>query len=325
MSPVRRALSLRCRAPFPPAQEAEKTPEKKALSPRQTQSSQQARPSSTAAAAPAQEKMTMSVFEIFGRDMKRAVLSGLSALAIVATVATAQGQTTDDKPYDPITLLKDLSSDLGELEQFSFETTGIFDERNDDQLIKRIVTWSVTVARPNRYAIKVVADDGDTWLGDFDGTKARIFYVGAKQYAEIPFVGDVSAFVDFADETGLSRTPLNDFLRKDLFGDVEESIFDATLIAGFDDPEEENDLIHHVLFQSTNSNWQLWIRETEERYTPHRFVVTYVNQLGQPEFFHEFHNWKTPADVDAAAEAYGIPDSLEGWTKVEIGDLVVSD
>ncbi|MGI9263427.1 MAG: DUF2092 domain-containing protein, partial [Gammaproteobacteria bacterium] len=251
------------------------------------------------------------------KTARRSIFLALAGLGILFTACSAHSQTAEEKPYDPITLLEDLSSDLGKLKQFSFETTGMFDERDGDRHIKRVMTWSISVARPNRLVVKVVADDGETWLTDFDGIRAQIFYVGSKEYANIPFEGDITAFVDFADRSGLSKTPLNDFLRKDLFGDIERSIFDATLIAGYDDPDEADDLIHHVFYQIANTNWQLWIREDTERYTPHRSVVTYVNRLGSPEHVNEFRNWKFSTDVDAAAKAYGIPKNLEGWKKVD--------
>ena len=89
------------------------------------------------------------------------------------------------------------------------------------------------------------------------------------------------------------------------------------MIDGYNDPQEKDDLIHHVLYQSANSVWQVWIREDEERYTPHRSVVTYVNRLGRPEFANQFRNWTFSTDVKAAATRYGIPGNLEGWKKVE--------
>ena len=249
--------------------------------------------------------------------MRTALLSAIAALGLLLTQNAVFAQSEDEKPRNPMTLLKELSTDMGAWKAFAFETTGFFDERLDDELIKRTITWSVTVLRPNRLAVKAVADDGEQWLSDFDGTRARIYYVSDKEYAEIPFEGDLNAYVDFADSNGLSRTPIIDFLRTDLYGDIEEAIFDALLIDGYDDPQEADDLIHHVLYQSSNTTWQLWIREEEERYTPHRSVVTYTNRLGRPEFANQFRNWSFDVDIDKAAADYGIPENLDGWTKVE--------
>jgi hypothetical protein len=249
--------------------------------------------------------------------MRISIASGLVALGLLVTPNLAYAQSGDDKPLNPMTLLKDMSSDLGGQQAFSFETTGFFDEQFEDQMIKRVMTWSVSVVRPNRMAFKAVADDGEEWFGDFDGTRARVFYALDKEYAEIPFEGNLNDFVDFADASGLTKTPINDFLRTDLYGDIEEVIFDALLIDGYYDPETPDELIHHVLYQSPNTIWQLWVRETEENYVPHRSVVTYTNRLGRPEFANQFRNWSFSVDIDAAATAYGIPKSLDGWTKVE--------
>ena len=254
--------------------------------------------------------------------MRTAILSAIAALSLLLTPNAIFAQSEDEKPRNPMTLLKDLSADMGASKSFSFETIGFFDERYEDELIKRKITWSIAVVRPSRLVLKAVADDGEQWLSDFDGTRARVYYPRDKEYSEIPFKGDLNGFVDYADANGLSQTPIVDFLRTDLFGVIEEAIFDALLIDGYDDPEEPDDLIHHVLYQSPNTAWQLWIREEEARYTPHRSVVTYVNRLGRPEFANQFRNWSFEVDIDKAAAKYGIPTNLDGWTKVEFENPV---
>lgn len=249
--------------------------------------------------------------------MKHTFKSGFFALALFALPSIAFSQSDTDKPLNPMTLLKDMSADLGGQKAMSFETTGFFDEPFQDTMIKRVIVWSISLERPSKLAFKAVADDGEVWIGAFDGKLARIFYPLEKEYSEIPFEGDVDAFIDFADANQISRTPILDFLRTDLYGDIEEAIFDALLIDDYIDPEQPDEPIHHVLYQSSNTVWQLWIQETEDAYFPHTSVVTYTNRLGRPEFTNRFRNWSFSADVDAAATEYGIPQGLDGWTKVE--------
>ena len=46
-----------------------------------------------------------------------------------------------------------------------------------------------------------------------------------------------------------------DFLRTDLYGDIEAGICDALPIDGYNDPEAPDEIIHQVLFQSPGTTW----------------------------------------------------------------------
>jgi len=235
-------------------------------------------------------------------------------LAVLWGTTTSMAQDNASEK-NPMVVLKIMSDTLASKSRLSLTTTSIYDEKFEDQLIKGIVAHRVDVVRPNTLYVEAVFDDGEKWVGAFDGKVLRYYELAEQEYSEIPFEGTVGELVDKLDASGLSQTPLNDFLREDFFAAIEPDIFDATLIGGYIDPIDGKSDINHLLFQSPGAVWQLWVGRGSND-LPKRLVVTYTD-IGRPEYAVTFDSWKFNSKPEELAAEYNIPTNLDGWTKVD--------
>jgi hypothetical protein len=246
--------------------------------------------------------------------IRNTVLSGLTCFAL--SVAFGSNTTTaQEKSVSPMIILKNMSDNMDSKTKFSIATTSFYDEKFENQLIKSMVTHRVDVVRPNTLYVEAVFDDGDKWLGVYDGKMLRFYEPAEKEYSEIPFEGTVSELADKMDASGLSQTPLNDFMRKDFYSDVEPDIFSATLIDGYVDPRDGDKETSHLLFESHGTVWQLWVGGSNYN-LPRRLVVTY-SEIGRPEYAVSFDSWSFDSKPEELPAKYDIPTSLDGWKKAE--------
>jgi hypothetical protein len=240
------------------------------------------------------------------------------AAAFALTCASFGGLAAqEEKPVDPMVLLSDMAQDIGGSPALSFDAVTLSDEQFENQFIKRIVRRSIAVARPSTLLMRAVSDDGETTLVEFNGERARVFYVADKEFADVEFKGDLDAFIDFADTQGLSRTAVLDLLSSRLDEQAAEAVLDTVLIEDYVDPLAPDAQVFNVLFKGVGANWQLWLQDGEDRVVPQRMVVTYLGELGQPEHATQFSNWQFDIPTEGLAQSFGIPGDLTGWTKVD--------
>lgn len=246
--------------------------------------------------------------------MKRIILSGLACavLTISNSAALAQNNVSQSSP---MVILKKMSDNMASKPSFSLRTTSIYDEKFEDQFIKSMVTHRIDLVRPSTLYIESISDDGEKRLGVFDGKMLRFYEPADKEYSEIPFEGTVDELVDRMDASGLTQTPLNDFLRKDIYAEAAHGIYDATLVDGFIDPRDGNKDTSHLLFQSPGTVWQLWVGRGNYN-LPKRLVVTYTG-IGRPEYAVSFDAWNFEVKPEELSKKYNIPSSVAGWKKVD--------
>lgn len=239
------------------------------------------------------------------------LLAGIMLSPVLASAEDA------GKAVDPMQLIQDLSKDVGGSKSVSFDAITLSDEVFEGQFIKRVVRRTIGVARPNTLIVKTVSDDGETTLTEFNGERARIFYVGDKEYSDVEFKGDVDAFIDFADSKGFSRTAILDLLVSNLDEQASEAIVDSVLIEDYIDPDMPDAAVFNVLFRGAAVTWQIWLNDGEERVLPTRMVVKYLRDIGQPEHATQFSNWKFDFPAEGLAASFGVPADLSNWKKVD--------
>ncbi len=243
----------------------------------------------------------------------KALLVSLSVL-MSATLSVAYAQ--DDKPVSPMELLQDMSDDLGLSPSFSFSAAVLSDEKFNDELIKRVLQYNIAIRRPSTLVMRIASDDGEVTYVDFNGERVRVYYTGDKEYAEIPFMGDIDGFADLAEERGLSRTAMLDLLRTNLYVDAEASITNALLLDDYTDPVVPDAAIYNCVFHGAGVKWQVWLRDGD-KVLPDRLVVTYTGQLGDPEHATQFNNWKFGLGDENLPTLLGVPGDVSDWKKVD--------
>ena len=246
--------------------------------------------------------------------MMRPILSAI--LTTVLLIGATGAQAEENISRNPMVVLKQMSDTLATKQAMTLSVSAIYDEKFEGQFIKSLVRYRIDIVRPTTMYFDAKFDDGEHWIGDFDGKRVRLYVPAEKEFSEIIFAGTLDEFIDYADDNGITRTPLNDFLRTDIYAAVEEDIFSATMIAGYVNPEDPNTKISHMFFESPGTLWQLWVKHGVEP-LPDMFNVTYATSPGRPEYAIKFNSWSFDGKADALAAKYGIPSSVDGWEKVE--------
>jgi hypothetical protein len=246
--------------------------------------------------------------------MKRQLLSAVLSSALVVGAGTACAE--DKVSGNPMVVLKQMSDTLAKKPALTLSVDAVYDEKFEGTFIKSLVSYQIDVVRPTTLYFRANFDDGENWIGEFDGKRVRVYSPENKEYSEIPFDGTLDEFIDYADDNGITRTPLNDFLRTNLYEAVKDEISEATLIDGYVNPDDPKSKISHMFFKSPGTNWQLWVKHGEES-LPDMFNATYVTSPGWPEYSIKFNSWSFDGKADGLSTKYGIPSSLEGWKKVE--------
>ncbi|MGI9372776.1 MAG: DUF2092 domain-containing protein [Hyphomicrobiales bacterium] len=240
-----------------------------------------------------------------------------SMMVLMMLVSCLSVSMADDNASgDPMIVLKLMSDTLTNKQSLSFTADAIYDEKFEKTYIKSLVSYRIDLIRPATLYFEAKWDDGEYWIGEFNGKRVRVYVPAEKEYSEIPFEGSMDEFINYADDNGITRTPLNDFLRSNLYEALNEQILDATLIEGYVNPEDPDAKISHMLFHSPGTSWQLWVHQGAET-LPNALNVTYSDILGRPEYALKFKKWTFPDEPENLAKKYKIPGSLDGWKKVD--------
>lgn len=254
------------------------------------------------------------------KSMKNALISLFAGTTLLATAQA--GFAAEEPSGNPIIVLKQMSESLASKPAISLSADAVYDEKFEKTYIKSLVSYKLDLIRPSTLYFDAKFDDGEHWLGDFDGKRVRVYVPAEKEYSEVPFEGTLDEFIDYADDNGITRTPLNDFLRSNFFEAVNPHINEATLIDGYVNPDDAKTKISHMLFDSPGTIWQLWVSHGKDT-LPDMFNATYSTALGRPEYAVKFKSWAFDGNADGLAEKYSIPKSLDGWTKVEFENPII--
>ena len=248
--------------------------------------------------------------------MKNAVVAVVGCIiALSASAAIAQDKK-QAAMVGPMAVLKQMSDTLGSKAAISVTADASFDEKFEGQFVKTSIRYRIDIIRPNHLFFDAVFDDGAKWIGEYDGNRVRFYKPAVKEYSEIPFKGSLDAAIDYMDDEGLSKTPVNDFLRSNLFDAIKDGIYDAASLEDTLDPDKPDKRMQNLLFRSLGTFWQLWVRD-DDTALPVKFNATYASEPGRPQYALAFRNWSFDGNLADMSSKYAVPSSLEGWKKVD--------
>lgn len=154
------------------------------------------------------------------------------------------------------------------------------------QQVQAARTLAFNVRRPDRLRVEVRSTRRNRQL-IFDGHDLTLLNRVENFYGTVPVSGSLDQAMDTAVERFGINMALDDFLRSDPYRDLTENVqsgtdIGATTVLGT--PCE------HLAFTQGNIDWQIWI-ESGPRPVPKKFLITYKDEPGTPEFTAIFDKW----------------------------------
>jgi hypothetical protein len=165
----------------------------------------------------------------------------------------------------------------------------------------------VTLRRPDRVKAEVESREGDEKTLFFDGKSISIDLAGENAYVSVEKPGSVDAAFDYLVEDLGVPAPLADLMSENFYVDIADRIVAGTVVG---ESSIGNAFCVHVAFSTEDVDVQMWIEDTD-RPLVHRFVITYKEAEGSPQFWAQFTNWNLKPKTPDSLFAYTPPKGAE--------------
>ena len=165
----------------------------------------------------------------------------------------------------------------------------------------------ITMRRPDRVKAEAESREGTEGTLFFDGKSISIDLEEENAYVSVEKPGSLDAAFDYLAEDLGVPTPLADLLSSNFFTDIADRI-----VAGFIVGESrigDAECIH-VAFSTEDLDAQMWI-ENSDRPLPHRFVITYREAEGSPQFWAQLMKWNLKPKTPDSLFSYKPPKGAE--------------
>jgi hypothetical protein len=233
---------------------------------------------------------------------------------VVEAQPTSSGtrEKTTERDIDPKAdeLLREMSSDLGQMKAFRFDASHVMEVVTEDgQMLQGLAQADVTVQRPNKlYSDRMGPLGGATLY--YDGNNLTVYGKRDNLYATVPAPETLDETIDFARAALSIDAPGADLLYSDPYSVLTEDVVSGRYLGK---ESVGNRVCHHLAFRGNDTDWQIWI-EDGPRALPCRFVITSKNEPGQPDYTVTTSNWREQRSIEPATFAFTPP---RGATKVD--------
>jgi len=257
--------------------------------------------------------------------MKQQTLSHLSGdsrrclpLAIVGLLALMMlpSFAAEEKSIDPRAdeWIKRMGDYLSQAKFFSVSAEIWQDiQLSSGQQIQAGRTLDLQVRRPNRLHAEVHSPRRNRELL-YDGSSITLLNRAQNFYGTIHAPGNIDDAMDTASEKFGIAMPLDDFVGSDPHKDLLEKVTSGTDIGSVN---VMGIPCEHLAFSQNNIDWQVWI-EKGAKPVPRKFVITYKDELGSPEFTAIFSNWDFTTQLPDFVFKFEPPP---GASKIDVKEL----
>jgi hypothetical protein len=211
--------------------------------------------------------------------------------------------------------LRRMSDYLSSLQTFRVDSQ-VVEERvtTDGQKLQFVADSHVTLRRPNRLRTDRVGPATDVIIR-YDG---KTFSVAGKRtgyYAIAPAPPTLEAAIDVARDRFGIEAPAADLWVSHPYDELMSGVRAARYI---DEQPIDGVMCHHLAFQGTDTDWQIWIQDGPQP-LPRRYVITTKDVRGHPEFMVSLSHWEPNAPV-AENEFMFVPPP--GGQRIELMPLL---
>jgi hypothetical protein len=165
----------------------------------------------------------------------------------------------------------------------------------------------VTLRRPDRVKAEAESREGDEKTLFFDGKLISIDLAGENAYVSVEKPGSLDAAFDYLVEDLGVPAPLADLMSENFYVDIADRIVAGTVVG---ESSIGNADCVHVAFSTEDIDVQMWIEDTD-RPLLHRFVITYKEARGSPQFWAQLTNWNLKPKTPDSLFAYTPPKGAE--------------
>jgi hypothetical protein len=252
------------------------------------------------------------------RDVLAAIIAAIPAAALAEAPAPAPAAPRKTVEARAAEELRKMSEFLAKTPRFVLEAEETFDEVADGEPKVELTNLRrVAVERPSRLAADATGDtlNRAAW---YDGKTVTVLDKEHNIYATIEGAATIDATLDkLEDEYGVVL-PLVDILYGNPYQVLMEGVtygryMGIHLAAGVP--------CHHLAFAQQTIEWQIWIDAGDEP-LPRKFVITYVNEPGEPQFGATLRRWVLNPTLPEGLFTFEAP---EGAQKVDVHAIKRTD
>jgi hypothetical protein len=166
----------------------------------------------------------------------------------------------------------------------------------------------VLVNRPDHLRIDVEKSGGEKNLIIFDGKAISVYNENQKIYATAPKEGTLDDAIRYA-VSGLGlKVPLAMMLVSTLPDEIQARVVKAEYVETATIDGLSCD--HIAARTSQGVDFQVWIAQGDEP-LPHRIVITYTDEKGQPQFWADLTGWNLSPEISASSFQFTPPEGAE--------------
>ena len=221
----------------------------------------------------------------------------LVALLFALPLSGARAQDRPDVDADAHRLLKQMSTFLSGLQQFSYHTETTDDRvLSSGQLLQFANSVDVFVRRPDRLRANIQGDTQNQNL-IYDGKTITLLETELNVFAMLEAPATIEEALDHALEAFDLRAPLSDLVYRNLYDTLISNIESGFYVGQHTVAGVSS---HHLAFRQEDIDWQVWI-EDGERPLPRKIVITRKRVAGAPQFTALLSDWQLSP---------GLPDNL---------------
>ena len=235
---------------------------------------------------------------------------GSGAVLLVALLATAVlAETKSPAVAAPpssaaMEQLLRMANFLARLEQFSVVLRSGYDVvQESGQKIEFGEQRDMTLVRPNRFRVNARTSDGETSTVVFDGKVVTVFNATDNLYATSELAGDIDAAIAHFVKDLQMRLPLALLFVTALPKELEQRILGAEIVETTTIADQP---YFHLAARGDSVDLQVWLPTTGDP-LPHRIILTYKHEEGQPQYWANFMEWNLAPNPSASWFALDIP------------------
>jgi hypothetical protein len=164
----------------------------------------------------------------------------------------------------------------------------------------------VGIRRPDRARFTTARDDGRTRDIRYDGSTLTAYDEGENVYGQFPVPDTLDAAFDYLElEIGMTLR-LADLFYEDI--SHLSGVALAGAVVGVSRVGEWT--CDHLVFRGESVDWQLWVERGDERRI-RKFVTTYHDDPGEPQFAAVFDRWDLAAKLSDETFVFAPPEAAE--------------
>ncbi len=235
-------------------------------------------------------------------------LVGFMALSVPAADVKPAVEARADE------LIKRMGDYLGQAQFFSVSAEVWQDvQLSSGQRVQSGRTVELQVRRPNHFRVQIQSTRRNRELL-YDGKAITLLNRAQNFYGTVRASGSLDEAMDAASERFGIAIPLEDFIRANPHKDLLQNVTSGADIG----PASVLGVpCEQLAFTQTNIDWQVWI-ENGARPVPRKFVITYKDEAGSPQFTALFSKWDFETKLPDFVFQFEPPP---GASKIKVKDI----